>query len=346
MVPRMLGCAGAYAPAHPNIRTLDSIGFKRILVMFLSRRAFLYQGLLLTAAGVLASCTDKSIQATSTPPPSGPPVVLADGLNFPEGPAFDSQGNLWCTEIGSGTLVKFADGKLERTDTGGKPNSMAFDRLGRIWICDSGQNKIRRLDLSSGKWETLLEEVDGQALQTPNDLSFDARGNLLFSCPNFASEEKTGYVVCLTPAGKAMKIASGYYRPNGLEIVDGGKALVVADTYQKTLFKGSWNDQELLWENPAAWAKVGGSEGPDGMAFGADGLLYQAIYGDGAVRVVGADGKIRREISVPGHNVTNAAVDPSGKLGIVVTETEKGQLLSYPEIQPGEAIFDGGDAWK
>lgn len=25
--------------------------------------------------------------------------ILASGLNFPEGPAFDSKGNLWCVEI-------------------------------------------------------------------------------------------------------------------------------------------------------------------------------------------------------------------------------------------------------
>jgi gluconolactonase len=168
----------------------------------------------------------------------------------------------------------------------------------------------------------------------------------LFTCPNFASAEKSGYVVCLSPDGRAVKVASGLHRPNGLEIVDGGKALVVADTYQKTLFKGEWDAVSLEWKAPAAWVRVGGAEGPDGMAFGADGLLYQAIYGDGVVRVVGPEGKIVREVQVPGMNVTNVAVDPGGKLGIVVTETEKGRLLSYPGIQPGEAIFDGGEAWK
>ena len=177
--------------------------------------------------------------------------------------------------------MKLNGGTVERLDTGGKPNSMAFDRQGRIWICNSGQNKIRRLDLKGGKWETMLDGIDGEALQTPNDLCFDARGNLLFTCPNFANGEKSGYVVCLSPGGRAVKVASGLYRPNGLELVDGGKSLVVADTYQKTLFKGEWDAVSLEWVAPAAWARVGGAEGPDGMAFGADGLLYQAIYGDG-----------------------------------------------------------------
>lgn len=321
--------------------------------MMQTRRSFLRFSLMLAAGGLAAGCqpvvsATPSSRPTRTPRPAGAPEyeILLEGLDFPEGPAFDPQGNLWCTEIGGGTLVKLVDGKAERTLTGGRPNSMAVDRQGRIWICDSGQNKIRRFDPAAGKWETILEEIDGQPLQTPNDLSFDARGNLIFSCPNFASQERSGYVVCLTPERKATKIATGLYRPNGVEIIDGGKALVVADTYQKTVFKGGWDDRKLEWNAPAAWALVGGAEGPDGMAFGADGLLYQAVYGDGVVRVVGSDGKVVREIQVPGKNVTNVAIDPSGSLGIVVTETEKGRLLSFPDILPGAAIFDAGDRWK
>ena len=81
------------------------------------------------------------------------------------------------------------------------------------------------------------------------------------------------------------------------------------------------------------------------MCFGADGLLYQAIYGDGVVRVVDSAGAVTAELALPGANPTNTAIDPSGKLGLVVTETEKGQLLSLPWVQPGVAIFDGGEAW-
>jgi gluconolactonase len=311
--------------------------------------------LLVTVGGVVAGCNGGQestpvINLTSTLQPRDPGLpkydVLAEGLDFPEGPAFDPQGNLWCTEIGAGTLVKLIDGKVQRMKTGGRPNSMAFDKRGRIWMCDSDLNKIRRLDFETSEWETILEVVEGDVLQTPNDLSFDAQGNLIFSCPNFADLEQNGYVVCLTPERRAIKIATGLYRPNGVEIVDGGKALVIADTYQKVLFKGAWDDRKLEWKSPVAWCQIGGAEGPDGMAFGADGLLYQAVYGDGVVRVVGVDGKITREIKTPGSNVTNVAIDPSGRLGIVVTETEKGQLLSYPLIQPGAAIYDGGDRWK
>ena len=167
----------------------------------------------------------------------------------------------------------------------------------------------------------------------------------MFTCPNFADTQATGYVVCLKPDRTAVKIAQGLYRPNGLDVADGGISLVVADTYQKTLFKGAWDDQTFTWKDSKAWAKVGGSEGPDGMIPGADGRLYQAIYGDGVIRVIDANGETLEKIQLPGMNPTNVAVDPSGKLGLVVTEAEKGLLLSIADVRPGAAIFNGGNAW-
>jgi len=319
------------------------------------RREFLQHACAAAAASLLAACapaapllapTPSAPSPTPTPAAGLKPVVLLEGLDFPEGPAFDPQGRLWCTELGSGNLVLWDGQQARRFATQGKPNGLAFDRQGRAWVPDSGQNAIRRFDPRNETWETVLDQVDGKALQSPNDLCFDSAGNLLFTCPNFASEERLGYVVCLSPDGGARKIAEGYYRPNGLDVVDGGKALVVADTYQKKLFKGGWDAQERRWLDPQHWAEVGGSEGPDGMAFGADGRLYQAIYGDGLVRVIDGQGQTVDKLALPGNNPTNAAIDPSGKLGLVVTETERGLLLSLPWVRPGAAIFDGGEAWQ
>lgn len=323
------------------------------------RRTFLKQ-IFLFSGGLLAACSGEPPSATPT---SAQPAtsaalrvataaqtnapdsvdVLASGLNFPEGPAFDPQGGLWCTELQSGNLVKLVDGQLKRYPigggAGGRGNGLAFDLQGRAWVADSGRNAIQRFDPATEQWETVLDKIDGQPLQSPNDLAFDPAGNLLFTCPNFGSTEASGYVVCLRPDGAATKIVEGFNRPNGLDLVDGGLSLVVADTYRKTLFKGAWDSNSAVWSDPQPWALVGGSEGPDGMAPGADGLLYQAIYGDGVIRVVNAQGQVEREIRLPGSNPTNVAIDPSGRLGIVVTETENGQLLSLPAIRPGVATF-------
>lgn len=330
-----------------------------------SRRNFLKSIAFLTGV-LLTGCNPSSFdnineagQPTITTLPTVPPtvteneieiIVLAKELHFPEGPAFDPTGRLWCTELTGGNIVLYDHGNLTRYpvggDKGGRGNGMVFDRLGRAWVTDSGRNTIQRFDPNSEKWEVILDNIDNKDLQSPNDLCFDDHGNLLITCPNFSTYDPTGYVICLSPDGQSKQIIEGFYRPNGLAIVDGGRSLIVADTYSKALFKGTWNPLTRTWHDPQIWADVGGSEGPDGMEAGANGLLYQAIYGDGVIRIINPDGGIQSEISLPGANPTNVTIDPSGKMGIVITETEKGQLLSIPSIQPGIASFDGGEYWQ
>ncbi len=45
---------------------------------------------------------------------------------------------------------------------------------------------------------------------------------------------------------------------------------------------------------------------------------------------VDEDGTIVEHLTTPGNNPTNCAFDPSGRLGLVVTEAERGEILSLP----------------
>ncbi len=128
--------------------------------------------------------------------------------------------------------------------------------------------------------------------------------------------------------GVARRIGESFYYPNGLAIVDGGHSLVIAETYRQRLWKGDWDAASARWLHPRPWVDVGGPTGPDGMALGPDGLLYVAVYGSGQVKVVEAGGKLVGAIDVAGKNPTNVAFDPAGRLGLVVTEAERGLLIS------------------
>ena len=78
------------------------------------------------------------------------------------------------------------------------------------------------------------------------------------------------------------------------------------------------------------------------MALGVDGLLYVAVFGSGRVEAVDENGGIAMIFNLPGSNPTNVAFDPTGHLGLVVTEAERGVLLSLPELGPGARLCDGG----
>ena len=268
--------------------------------------------------------------------------LIVDGLHFPEGPAFDSRGVLWAVELKGEGLIRWQDGALHRVPTGGGPNGIAIDSNDCVLFCDSAERAIRRYDPSTETTISLAQAVDGESLNKPNDLAFDVMGNVLFTCPGESRHEPSGYACALAPRGVVHKIATGYYFPNVLAFNNDGTQLILAETYRQRLWVGDWDAINLTWSNPRIWADgLEGAPGPDGMALGSDGRLYVAVYGSGCIFVLSIEGAIERRIELPGRNPTNCAFDPSGQLGLVVTEAEKGQLLSLPELGAGSPLFKG-----
>jgi sugar lactone lactonase YvrE len=269
--------------------------------------------------------------------------VIAEGLNFPEGPVFDPAGRLWCVELKAGNLVRLDHAGLQRIATGGTPNGLAVDWRGVLWFCDAGQMAIRTYDPAKGDFATVCAEVEGAPLFKPNDLAFDSLGNLLFTCPGDSRTEPTGYVCCLSPDGRVRKIQEGMFFPNGLALCADGTELFVAETYKQRLWKGAWDARSRQWKDATPCSTpLPGAPGPDGMAFDDKGGLYIAVYGAGHVVQLNPDGSIGRTWATPGKNPTNVAFDPSGRLGLVVTEAERGHLLSLPARQTrGSVLYNG-----
>ena len=100
---------------------------------------------------------------------------------------------------------------------------------------------------------------------------------------------------------------------------------MLAETYKKRLWRGTWNPETLAWGSAEPWVDVGGRIGPDGMAFGDDGNLYVAVFGGGAVKIVSPSGEVSGELPLDGDNPSNCAFADGG--GLLITETEKGRLL-------------------
>ncbi len=260
--------------------------------------------------------------------------VLATGLRFPEGPAFDANGDLWCVEQeGEGLFCLRSDGRTKRIYTGGRPNGSVFHD-GHLWFCDSGQNSICRLNVATEAIETVITKINGQPLNMPNDLLFDEQANLIFTCPGSPDGDQQGYVAVRSPNGMLEVIADGLFYPNGLTFYPDNRTLLISETHRQRIWGGYWDTQGLSWENIRVWTNVIDAPtgapvpGPDGMIAGPDGNLYTAVFGAGVIRVFSADGAFIRDVELPGQNPSNCVFDTSGRRGLVVTETENGELLS------------------
>ncbi len=266
--------------------------------------------------------------------------TILSNLNFPEGPAAGADGALWFVELHGGSVCRLGkEGELARFKIpNGRPNGIAADAAGRIWFCDAGNDCVSVLNPESGEIKTACDAVGGERLAHPNDLAFDMRGNLVFTCPGESRREPTGYV-CALGAGGARKIITGKFFPNGLAFSPDGKSLFLAETYKKRIWKGDWDTATLSWSNARVWAETGGNPGPDGMAFGDDGNLYAAIFGGGATKAFSPDGSLAREISLAGRNPSNCAFLPDG--GLAVTEAERGELVLVETGVKPAGIFRG-----
>ena len=101
-----------------------------------------------------------------------------------EGPAWDGQRLLF-TYIPASRIMAYDPETGECSvyrDNTNHTNGLAFDADGRLYGCCSGGRAIVRFDPDGGT-TTIVDSLDGQRLNTPNDLAIDRRGRIWFSNP-------------------------------------------------------------------------------------------------------------------------------------------------------------------
>jgi gluconolactonase len=211
---------------------------------------------------------------------------------------------------------------------GGAPNGLLVRSDGLLVFCDAKANAIRTLDPKTGQTTTLVNQINGKPLSAPNDLIEDKHGNILFTCPGGSQHHPIGYMCALTPAGDLHIIAEGMYFPNGLLLIDDERSIIINETWQHRLLIGDWDVANFKINNIRSFYHIGGTAEPDGLTLSKDGHIYAAVYGTQKVWVFDRNAHLINQIDLPGKNPTNLCFDTFGDLGLLVTETEKGVLLS------------------
>ncbi|MGF1596047.1 MAG: SMP-30/gluconolactonase/LRE family protein [Acidimicrobiales bacterium] len=184
--------------------------------------------------------------------------VMAEGLQFPEGPIAMPDGSVLLVEIARGTVSRVQpDGTVEVVaDCGGGPNGIALGPDGRVYVCNNGGfdtrvddkgrtrildtndsyvgGSIQAVDIDSGEVETLYTEVDRQGLSAPNDIVFDADGGFWFTDhgKQWERQRDHGGIYYGRPDGS--HIAEVIYpveAPNGIGLSPDDSRLYVAETH-------------------------------------------------------------------------------------------------------------------
>lgn len=275
--------------------------------------------------------------------------VFADQLGFPEAPVLLPDGGFLFVEMdpAKGWVIRFAgDGKsrsvVART---GRPNGLAADREGNIWVAETAMCALLKMSLD-GRHEIVAKACDGEPFLFLNDLALASNGDIYLTDSGIAVEEVApggqlnpdfrklsydGRVFRIDPRTRVVDcIDRGLLFSNGIAFGPDGR-LYVAETLSGNIYRydcsgGRVLGARQLFGNVIERFNPAELKGPDGMKFGADGNLYVAVFGQGDVTVLGANGTVKARIKTRGSMPTNLVFGPKSEKKIYVTEVETGSV--------------------
>ncbi|MDR9366579.1 MAG: SMP-30/gluconolactonase/LRE family protein [Balneolaceae bacterium] len=240
--------------------------------------------------------------------------LVSDQFSFTEGPAADSEGNIYFTDQPNNDIwIYTTDGELNKfMDESGRSNGLYFSENGDLLACADANNELWSISPHMVV-EVLVDSYNGKRLNGPNDLWPDPNGGIYFTDPYYQreywdhtekeiEEERVYY---LTPDRQDLVIvADDLVQPNGIIGTPDGNTLYVADigdgkTYSYTIHEdGTLSNKTLFTEM-----------GSDGVTLDDQGNLY--LTGDG-VTVFNEEGEQIEHIPVPQNwtaNVTFGGAD-------------------------------------
>ena len=248
---------------------------------------------ILLAAAVTGYCGERQ----SVVAPGAQVIKLAGGFSFTEGPASDTAGNIFFTDIPNNRIHKWSlDGKLTifRKNSGGA-NGLFFDKSGNLLACEGGGRRLVSIN-PQGKVEVLAEEYRGKQFNSLNDLWIDPKGGIYFTDPRYGPRDDMQqggeHVYYLSPGrNKLIRVIDDMVRPNGVIGTPDGKILYVTDHGGGKTFAYTINKDGTLTNK-----KLFAPEGSDGMTIDNQGNVYLTR---GGVSVYNKNGEKVEVIKVP-----------------------------------------------
>jgi gluconolactonase len=296
--------------------------------------------------------------------------VIATGLEFPEGPVAMPDGSVILVEIRGRRLTRiWPDGRKETVaEIPGGPNGAALGPDGKIYICNNGGfswapvrgvimpgapgpseyigGSIQRVEIQSGKIETVATACGDRPLKGPNDLVFDRHGGLWFSDlgKRRAQDMDVGAFYYIKP--NSTEVVEGHFGmlpANGIGLSPDEKTVYIAETPTARVWAfdvgapGEIRATDAIYrgERGKPIAGLGGYQMFDSLAVEASGNVCVATLISGCISVVAPDGKLVEQIPTGDRVTTNIAFGGPELKTAFITLSGKGELVAMDWPRPG-----------
>ena len=232
--------------------------------------------------------------------------TLASGFSFLECPRWRA-GRLYVSDFYTGRVLAFdSDGRHERIcEVSGQPSGLGFLPDGSLLVVSMIDRSVLRW--RAGKLERYAD-VSSLAAFHANDMLVDEEGGAYVG--NFGWDLTQSPTIRATtlaridPRGTVTAAAEDVVFPNGMVLADGGRTLLVAETFAARITAFDRDSSGLL-SNRRVWASLAqeafttvsaaidsGAPLPDGMAIDAEGAVWIGDAGGRAALRVAQGGAI------------------------------------------------------
>ena len=240
---------------------------------------------------------------------------------------------------GTGTYGYNGDGPATSSQLR-SPNKIAVDVTGNIFIADTHNNLIRKVDVSTSYMTTVAGNArvfthapDGSLatstyITTPTGVAVDAKGNIYYSdyyaSTIFRVARDTGYLTTVASSAQGLSYQNGIALDvkGNLYVADSGNNLVrIIDAHSGALttVAGTVNSNGYTGDKyPATKAQL---NNPQGVAVDMQGNLYIADASNHAIRMVDMSSSPSLITTIAGNGIPGYSGD--GKLA-------KAAQLNYP----------------
>jgi sugar lactone lactonase YvrE len=228
---------------------------------------------------------------------------FAEDFIFLEGPKW-RDGYLWVSDVFDGCVYAIStDGRRRKVCSVDRPAGLGFLTDGTLIIVDQKTRRLLRLD---GDKTSEYADLSNYATGHLNDFAVDAQGRIYVG--NFgydydaAEPPKTTSLHRVDPDGTISVVAQNVDFPNGSVIVNGGRTLIVAETWVGRLTAFDLNDKGEL-SHRRIFAELGERQ-PDGICADSEGAIWVACFNTGEFLRVLDGGKVTHRLQFDGRAVS------------------------------------------